>query len=249
MVISVIIPTLNEERTIVETLRLTAGLGFDEMIVVDGGSTDRTRTIVKSFQFDDRTSGGSGAALVSRISQADDASRVLLEAPPGRARQLNAGAQAARGDVLLFLHADTHLPRSARSSIEAAMADQLAVGGRFDVQFDIPSIWSYLIATLMNARSRLTRISTGDQALFVSKEVFEQLGGFRDIPLMEDIEFSIRLKRRGATVALRDRVTTSFRRWEQQGPLKTVLSMWVLRLLYWTGVSPHRLGRLYPPAR
>jgi len=235
VVISVIIPTLNEEGAIVETLRLTAGLGFDETIVVDGGSTDRTPALV--------------GLLTSETQRSALSTIRLMSASPGRASQLNAGAQAAHGDVLLFLHADTHLPRSAKSSIEAAMADQLVVGGRFDVQFDIPSIWSYLIATLMNVRSRLTRISTGDQALFVRKEVFEQLGGFPDIPLMEDIEFSIRLKRRGTPIALRDRVTTSFRRWEQKGPLKTILSMWVLRLLYWTGVSPQRLARLYPPAR
>ena len=226
MTISVVIPTLNEEQTIVETLRLTAGLGFDEIIVVDGGSTDQTRTRAASL--------GLAQVLISQ---------------PGRARQLNAGALAGRGDVLLFLHADTHLPPSAKSRIEAALADHLAVGGRFDVQFDISSVWSYLISALMNARSRLTSISTGDQALFVRKDVFEQLGGYSDIPLMEDIDLSTRLKQRGPTIALRDRVTTSFRRWQRQGPVKTILLMWMLRFLYWIGVSPHRLKDFYAAVR
>jgi rSAM/selenodomain-associated transferase 2 len=224
--ISVVIPTLNEEQTIIETLSLTARLGFEEIIVVDGGSTDQTRARAQSL--------GLAQVLISQ---------------PGRARQLNAGAQVGRGDVLLFLHADTHLPPSAKSRIEAALENRLAVGGRFDVQFDIPSVWSYLISALMNIRSRLTRISTGDQALFVRKEVFEQLGGYSDIPIMEDIDLTARLKRRGPTIALRERVTTSFRRWQRQGPLKTILLMWMLRLLYWLGVNPHRLKNFYVAVR
>ena len=149
---------------------------------------------------------------------------------------------------LLFLHADTHLLRP-QVLLVAALADGITVGGRFDVQFDRPSVWGYLIGSLMNLRSRVTGISTGDQALFVRKQVFEQLGGFADLPLMEDVDFSRRLKRRGRTVALSERVMTSFRRWERQGPLRTVLLMWMLRLLYWIGVSPRRLARLYPHAR
>ena len=233
--ISVIIPTLNEAETIATTVRLTANLGFDEIIVVDGGSTDQTGGIVDS--------------VLARSQHSTLGTIRLLAAPRGRARQLNAGAQAAHGDVLLFLHADTHLPPAAKSSIAAALADGTTVGGRFDVQFDRPSVWSYLIGSLMNLRSRATGISTGDQALFVRKKVFEELGGFADIPLMEDVDFSARLKRRGQTVALYDRVITSFRRWERRGPLRTILLMWALRLLYWIGVSPHRLANLYPQAR
>jgi rSAM/selenodomain-associated transferase 2 len=225
MTISVVIPVLNEERTITETIRHTAGLGLHEIIVVDGGSTDQTRARAESL--------GIARVLTSR---------------PGRARQLNAGAKICRSDVLLFLHADTHLPQSARKSIESGLVNGLVVGGRFDVQFDTDSIWSRTVGTFMNIRSRVTRISTGDQAIFVRRGVFEQLGGFSDIPLMEDIEFSTRLKRRGPTVALHDRVVTSFRRWEQQGPLRTILLMWALRFLYWIGVSPHRLARLYTTA-
>jgi rSAM/selenodomain-associated transferase 2 len=226
MTISVIIPTLNEERTITETIRHTAQLGLDEIIVVDGGSIDQTIPQAASL----------GIARV-------------LTSLPGRARQLNAGAEACRGDVLLFVHADTRLPSSVKTSIESALADALVVSGWFDVQFDSDSAWSRLISTFMNLRSRLTRISTGDQAMFVRRNVFEQLGGFSDIPLMEDIEFSTRLKRRGLTIALHDSVITSFRRWEQGGPLKTILLMWTLRFFYWIGVSPHRLARFYTAVR
>jgi rSAM/selenodomain-associated transferase 2 len=162
---------------------------------------------------------------------------------------LNAGAEACRGDVLLFVHADTRLPQSVKTSIESALADGLVVGGWFDVQFDSDSPWSRLISTFMNLRSRLTRISTGDQAMFVRRNVFEQLGGFSDIPLMEDIEFSTRLKRRGPIIALHDTVLTSFRRWERRGALKTIALMWTLRFFYWVGVSPHRLARFYPAVR
>ncbi|MDF0643112.1 MAG: TIGR04283 family arsenosugar biosynthesis glycosyltransferase [Nitrospira sp.] len=233
--ISVIIPTLNEAGTIRDTLLATAGLGFREIIVVDGGSTDRTRDIAAETASDLRRTGTSPL--------------LLLTGKSGRAVQLNTGAQAAGGEILLFLHADTHLPSQAKFSIETALADPPAVGGRFDVQFDIPSVWGYVITALMNLRSRLSHISTGDQALFVRKAVFEELGGFPEIPLMEDIEFSARLKRRGRIVALRDVVTTSDRRWRQRGPLRTIALMWSLRFLYRIGVSPHRLARLYPAVR
>jgi hypothetical protein len=130
-----------------------------------------------------------------------------------------------------------------------ALADPAVVGGRFDVRFDRPTIWAQIIATLMNVRSRLSRISTGDQAIFVRRAVFERLNGFADIPIMEDIDFSIRLKRAGDTAAIRERVTTSFRRWQRQGPFRTILLMWSLRFLYWIGVSPHRLARWYATVR
>lgn len=162
---------------------------------------------------------------------------------------MNRGASAAQGDVLLFLHADTQLPRSARRSIENALSDRRAVGGRFDVGFDSPSAWAGTISTFMNYRSRLTGICTGDQAIFVRSTVFREMGGFADIPLMEDIEFSRRLKHHGKHVALRERVTTSFRRWERRGPLKTVLLMWALRSLYWLGVAPGRLHSWYGTVR
>ena len=235
MTISVIIPTLNEERTIMATVAQTATLGFDELIVVDGGSSDETPALVESYRLSTQSSALSPVRLVT--------------APRGRAKQMNEGAKACRGEVLLFLHADTQLPRDAKASIESALADQRIVGGRFDVRFDRPSIWGAIISKMMNWRSRLSSIATGDQALFVRRPIFEQMGGFADLPLMEDIDFSRRLKRMGTTAALTSTVTTSFRRWEQQGPLQTILLMWGLRLLYWMGVSTHTLHRWYRLAR
>jgi rSAM/selenodomain-associated transferase 2 len=231
MTISVIIPTLNEERTIAATLAHTASLGFDELIVVDGGSTDETPTLLESYRIKTQSSALSPVHWVT--------------APAGRARQMNEGAKASRGEVLLFLHADTQLPRDATTVINRALADHRMVGGRFDVRFDRPSMWGTIISRMMNWRSRLSGLATGDQALFVRRPLFEQMGGFADMPLMEDIEFSRRLKRKGATADLTATVTTSFRRWEQQGPLRTILLMWTLRFLYWIGVSPHTLSRWY----
>jgi hypothetical protein len=141
------------------------------------------------------------------------------------------------------------LPAEARLMIEAALTNPAVGGGRFDVTFTPPSVWGTMISTLMNWRSRLSGIATGDHALFVHRHVFEQLGGFPDIPLMEDIEFSRRLKRTGQIAALHQTVTTSFRRWEQQGPLRTILLMWTLRFLYWGGVSPHHLKSFYAAIR
>ncbi len=230
MTISVIIPALNEETILVQTLAHTAALGFGDIIVVDGGSRDRTVQLAEAC-----------CAHTPTVH--------IITAPKGRARQMNAGVKASKGDMLLFLHADTQLPDDAGRIIESALADPTVKGGRFDVCFDHPSIWGITIGLFMNWRSRLSRIATGDQAIFVRRHVFEQLGGFSDIPLMEDIDFSKRLKRAGRTAALRETVTTSFRRWEQQGPLRTILLMWTIRLLYWIGVTPHRLKNFYEAIR
>jgi rSAM/selenodomain-associated transferase 2 len=231
MSISIIIPTLNEERTIIATLVHTATLGFDELIVVDGGSLDRTPLLIESYRLSTQHSALSPVRLVT--------------APPGRARQMNEGAKASRGEILLFLHADTQLPHDAKTMIDTTLADRRMVGGRFDVRFDRPSMWGTAIGRMMNWRSRLSGLATGDQALFVRRPIFEQMGGFADMPLMEDIEFSRRLKRAGAIATLTTTVTTSFRRWEQHGPVRIILLMWALRFLYWVGVSPHTLSRWY----
>jgi rSAM/selenodomain-associated transferase 2 len=235
MPISVIIPTLNEERTITATLAHTASLGFDELIVVDGGSTDETPAFLESYRLSTQSSALSPVQWVT--------------APAGRARQMNEGAKASRGEILLFLHADTQLPSDANTVINTALVDRRMVGGWFDVRFDHPSMWGAIISKTMNWRSGLSGLATGDQALFVRRPIFEQMGGFADIPLMEDIEFSRRLKRKGATAALSATVITSFRRWEQQGPLRTILLMWTLRFLYWVGISPSYLVKWYKAVR
>lgn len=230
MAISVIIPTLNEETSLPRTLACLSASALNEIIIVDGGSTDGTLSLAQEF--------------CARTANAR-----LITAPRGRARQMNEGAKVSQGETLLFLHADTQLPTQAGRVIESALAKHTAVGGRFNVRFDSPSAWGRVISSFMNHRSRLTGIATGDQALFVRRHVFELLGGFSEIPLMEDIEFSGRLQQAGRTVALRDTVVTSFRRWDTQGPLRTILLMWTLRFLYWIGVSPLRLSRWYKVLR
>lgn len=230
LTISVIIPTLNEEKVLGQTLTSLSAADVTEIIIVDGGSTDQTVSLAEVF-----------CAEASNVC--------IVTAQAGRARQMNEGAKASRSDILLFLHADTLLPVEAKVMIESALTEPTVVGGRFDVTFDSRSAWGTMISTLMNWRSRLSGIATGDQAMFVRRHVFEQLGGFAEIPLMEDIEFSRRLKRTGQIAALHQSVITSFRRWEQQGPLRTILLMWTLRFLYWAGVSPHRLKNFYAAIR
>ncbi|MFQ5846761.1 MAG: TIGR04283 family arsenosugar biosynthesis glycosyltransferase [Candidatus Methylomirabilales bacterium] len=227
--LSIIIPVLNEEPNLRSLLPdLPRNCPGAEVIVVDGGSTDGTLELLRQFPF---------------------ARRVL--SPRGRARQMNAGAGASRGETLLFLHADTRLPDGALEAIHAAFADPRIVGGRFDVRLDSPRAIFSVIAFSINLRSRLTRIATGDQAIFVRQNIFAEMGGFPEIPLMEDVEFSTRLKRRGGIACLRLPVTASARKWEREGVLRTVLLMWTLRFLYFLGVNPTRLHRYYyghPPS-
>ncbi|MEC4675155.1 MAG: TIGR04283 family arsenosugar biosynthesis glycosyltransferase [Nitrospirota bacterium] len=230
--IAVIIPTLNEEHTVSRVLLALQSFQFHEIFIVDGGSEDRTSELVQSH-LQDTSHGHTEVLLGGR----------------GRARQMNAGASRANADVLLFLHADTLLPSTALSDIENAMNQHDCVGGRFDVQFQPDRGWAWVISRFMNSRSRLSRISTGDQAIFVRRTVFQELGGYADIPLMEDIELSYRLKQRGPIAAVRSKVTTSFRRWEQHGALRTILHMWGLRFLFWIGIRPERLQHYYAANR
>ncbi len=255
MKIAVIIPTLNEEQALPRTLACAARLGFDEILVVDGGSSDRTQAIVQSLAGNGQWAMGNGReteALQNHPahSLSPIAPRLaLLVSPAGRARQMNAGAAASRADVLLFLHADTHPPAEARQAIERALDDPACIGGRFDVRFERDKGLAWLIARLISLRSRMSGIATGDQALFVRREVFERLGGFADLPIMEDVEMTRRLKRAGRVAPLRARVVTSYRRWERCGTFQTICLMWALRLLYGLGVHPNRLKNLYASVR
>jgi rSAM/selenodomain-associated transferase 2 len=225
MTVSVIVPTLNEARVLATTLARVRATAPHQIIVVDGGSSDDT------------------------VHVATGLADAVLTAARGRATQMNAGAAGASGDVLVFLHADTVVPSTFVAAIEAACSDAAIVGGRFDVDLvpSSPLIW--LTGWLMNQRSRLTRIATGDQAIFVRRETFTALGGFADIPLMEDIDLSRRLTRAGRVACLRERVTTSSRRWRANGVVRTILLMWTLRVLYFLGVSPTRLAKAYRNTR
>jgi rSAM/selenodomain-associated transferase 2 len=222
---SVIVPVLDEEKTIAATLQSLARFAPFEIIVVDGGSTDRTAEICQQFDV-----------------------KVMVSAR-GRARQMNSGAKAASGDILLFLHADTTLPNSAFDDIRLALGDSRCVGGRFDVELAGQHWMLKVIGAMVNYRSRLSKVSTGDQAIFVRRFVFEQIGGYPDIPLMEDLAFCRMLRHTGEIACLKSRVMTSARRWEIHGVWRTILRMWALKLLYLAGVSPNRLKQYYADAR
>jgi len=221
MRLTFILPALDEAAGLMASLSALQAPRHQghEVILVDGGSHDGTPELA--------------APWVDRV----------LTAPRGRARQMNAGAAAAQGEALVFLHADTHLPAEAVALIQAALRARL--WGRFDVRIAGRSRVLKVVAGLMNLRSRLTGIATGDQAIFVRREAFTALGGFPDQPLMEDIALSQRLKRLGPPACLRQRVLTSGRRWDSQGPWRTILLMWRLRFDYWRGVPAESLAAHY----
>jgi rSAM/selenodomain-associated transferase 2 len=189
--------------------------------VVDGGSRDRTVELA--------------CPLADR----------LVAARRGRAAQMNAGAAAARGEVLMFLHVDTQLPPDADRLIIGGLDRSGRTWGRFDVRISGKSALLPLVARMMNLRSRLTGIATGDQAMFMTRKAFDGAGGFPQIALMEDIAISARLKRLGRPLCLTAPVTTSGRRWEENGVVRTILTMWGLRLAYALGASPAALARRY----
>ena len=186
-----------------------------------------------------------GVARTTRVGLPPPMVDQVLDAPLGRARQMNTGASAATGDVLVFLHADTWLPEESDDKILTALTGTTTGWGRFDVELS-RSRWSLrVVAFAMNLRSRLTGIATGDQCIFVTRSLFERVGGFPDIPLMEDVAMCRALKRLTSPICLRERVVTSSRRWVTRGIIRTVLTMWWLRLRYSLGEDPHQLHRIY----
>ncbi len=221
--LSIVIPALDEAAGIGATLAALQPLraAGHEVIVVDGGSRDGTPAAAQP--------------LADRV----------LAAPRGRASQMNAGADRAVGEILLFLHADTRLPPGADRAVLDGLAASGARWGRFDVRIEGRSPLLALVAWLMNRRSRLTGIATGDQAMFVTREAFATVGGFPALALMEDVELSTRLRRVSPPLCLGDRVVTSGRRWESRGVFRTIVLMWWLRLRYFLGASPERLRRIY----
>ncbi|ADC71175.1 glycosyl transferase family 2 [Thioalkalivibrio sp. K90mix] len=223
--LSVIIPVLNEAESLPPLLDTLGEILDCEVIVVDGGSTDGT------------------------VQQAGQCGVSVLSSAPGRARQMNAGAERARGEALWFLHADTTFPDGAGVAVHAlrdAVARDDRAWGRFDVRLSGGRGIFALIAAMMNLRSRLSGIATGDQGIFITRSAFDAVGGWPDQPLMEDIELSRRLKRSvGRPRCLRTWLVTSSRRWERQGAWRTIWLMWRLRLAYWLGANPDGLARLY----
>jgi rSAM/selenodomain-associated transferase 2 len=221
--ISVIVPARNEARSIAATLEPLREPQVVEVIVVDGSSEDETRAIARP--------------LADRV----------LTGTVGRGAQMNAGAAVARGEILFFLHADTIVPEGFAAAIVAACRD--AIGGRFDVVLDAPGFAFRVIEKAINLRSRWSGLFTGDQGLFIRRDVFEDLGGFPEQALLEDLSLSRAMRRRGPVAALRQCLCTSARRWQRHGVVRTVALMWWIRTLYVLGLSPERLARMYRDAR
>jgi len=218
---SIIIPTLNEEKTIESCLSALQPLRNNcEIIIVDGGSIDNTRVIARS--------------LADKVVSSDK----------GRARQMNNGARYASGNVLIFLHADTSLPENALQLIQQKL-NSSRKWGRFDIQLSGNHFMLKVIAQMMNWRSRLTGIATGDQVIFVTRQAFEKAGQYPEINLMEDIAICKTLKKISPPICLKAKVISSGRRWERYGIYKTILLMWNIRLRYFFGADPQTLAFLY----
>ncbi|MGB5260666.1 MAG: TIGR04283 family arsenosugar biosynthesis glycosyltransferase [Gammaproteobacteria bacterium] len=223
--LSIVIPALDEAACLGDTLSCLQAMRArgHEVILVDGGSQDAT---------------------VHLAGQAVDR---VIHSRRGRARQMNAGAHDASGDILWFLHADTRAPDNADQLIVEALTSDAHCWGRFDVELADRSLLLRGVARLMNLRSRLTGIATGDQGMFMTRAAFARIGGFEDMPLMEDIAASRALRRISPPAALRTTLPTSTRRWRRHGIVKTIVAMWGLRLAYFLGVPTQRLARYYSP--
>ncbi|MEI6083569.1 MAG: TIGR04283 family arsenosugar biosynthesis glycosyltransferase [Verrucomicrobiota bacterium] len=221
MLISIIVPTLNEETNLPVTLQQLAQRSDVELIVVDGGSKDHTVAIARKY------------------------TSYVFVATPGRAAQMNTGARHATGDILLFLHADTFLLPGALDELQRRITGDGAVGGAFDLNIDSPGRLLHLIAKISSQRSRLFRTPYGDQAIFCWRQVFEEVGGYPEIPILEDVALARRLRRAGRLTFLRTGLVTSGRRWVANGVLKTTFVNWWVRFLYFLRIPPPQLRRIY----
>jgi rSAM/selenodomain-associated transferase 2 len=223
--ISIIIPTYNESETIAETIEhLRPWNNLIETIIVDGGSNDSTTNLVNKEV-------------------------TLLQAPLGRASQMNAGALLAKGKVLLFLHSDTRLPNDFNQQLESAISDSSVIGGAFKIKINHPGLFFYLTSLGSNLRAAITGIYFGDQTIFVRRDIFFKIGGFPPIGLLEDWEFSRRMQRFGKTMLLPGPVRTSARRWLIHGKWRTTWLMHKIKILYLLGTSPSNLKRMYSDSR
>jgi uncharacterized protein len=219
--ISIVIPVLNEAAIMTAALTNIKNITDGEIIVVDGGSRDETVELARSL----------GA-------------KVILSAP-GRARQMNAGAEVAKGDILLFLHADTRLPADFETLICQTLSRSLVVAGAFELQIDDRLPWLRLIEQMVNWRSRFCSLPYGDQAIFLKAEIFHRAGGFPDLPIMEDFEFIRQLKRQGRIAIVPQPVITSGRRWQKLGAIRTTAINQLVIVAYFLGVPPRRIARWY----
>lgn len=225
--VSIVVPVLDEAEALPALLDRLAGLaGRWEVVVCDGGSQDGT----------------------AELADAHPARPTVVRAPRGRAAQMNAGARAARGPVLLFLHADTHLPGDAHAQLAGALADPGLTGGNFTLCFDGADRFSRTIGAWY-ALQRRAGIYYGDSAIWLRRPAFERLGGFRALEIMEDYDLVRRMERSGRTACLPGPAVTSSRRWQRSGVVRTIASWVVIRWLFVAGTPPHRLARLYPHIR
>ena len=225
--LAIVIPVFNEAKVLPKALKSLAELSMDSpdsIIFVDGGSTDQSRELIHEHGFE------------------------CLQCESGRAKQMNFGTETTESDIILYLHVDTSISSSNISSIKKSY-NYGFLSGRFDITFTNSSITYRIISFFINVRSRFSKISTGDQAIFIRRDIFEKIGGFPDIPLMEDITISNKLKRLGKVACLKDTVTTSSRRWEKNGVIHTITLMWKIRLLYWLGIDPEKLAAMYRNTR